>query len=146
MELKRFLINKLILFFMLSTLICAAIFIIGSVFDGEARFGYDAFLSPIIYAAFCMLPTFLTWSKREIKPRQMLFRKVLILIIIEAEVLFMAFRSPKIDTSRIQVVLTLAGSVLVIYVLTNFFLWLKDSAEAKKLNAELLYFQQQHEE
>lgn len=144
MEFKRFLVNKLILFFMLSTLITVAIFLIGVMFDADARFGYQAFLAPIEYAALCMLPTFVTWSKRELSPKQMLLRKTLMLVLLEAEILFFAFTSDVIDTARAEVVLVIAGSVLVIFVLVNLFLWLKDSAEAKKLNRDLESFQKNH--
>ena len=144
MEFKRFLVNKLILFFLLSTLITVAIALIGSVFDPEAQFGYNAMLVPIEYAALCMLPTFVTWSKRELSPKALLVRKAIMLVLIEGVILFLAFTSDVIDTSRIEVVLTIAGSVLVIFVLVHLFLWLKDSAEAKKLNRELEAFQKLH--
>ena len=144
MELKRYLINKLILFFTLSTLITVAVALIGSVFDSEARFGYTTMLLPIRYALLCMLPTFVTWSRRELSPKAMLIRKALMLVLIEGVMLVIAFTSPEIDSDSVQVLLTIAGSVFVIFVLANLFLWLKDSAEAKKLNAELERFQQLH--
>ena len=144
MEFKRFLVNKLILFFMLSTLITVAIVLIGSAFDPEAQFGYKDMLVPIEYAALCMLPTFVTWSKRELSPKVLLVRKAIMLVLIEGVILFIAFMSDVIDTSRIGVVLAIAGSVLVIFVLANLFVWLKDAAEAKKLNRELEAFQKLH--
>ncbi len=144
MEFKRFLINKLFLFFMLSTLITVAVSLIGSSFDGEARLGYDALLSPIKYAALCLLPTLLTWSRRELSLKELLGRKALMLVLLEAEILFLAFTSPAIDTENIRVVLSLAGSVLVIFVLANLFTWLRESAEAKKMNADLEKYQQLH--
>ena len=145
MELKRFLINKLILFFMLSTLIAVAVSLIGSVFDPDGRFGYDALLVPVGYAALCMLPTLLTYSKRELTPKQMLIRKAVMLVLIEAEILLIAFKSTVIDTQNVRVVLMIAGSVLVIFVLVNLFVWLKNSAEAKKMNLDLEKYQKQHE-
>ena len=144
MEFKRFLINKLILFFMLSTLITVAISFIGSAFDPEAQFGYRDMLVPIEYAALCMLPTLVTWSKRELSPKALLIRKAIMLVLIEGVILFIAFTSDVIDTSRIGVVLAIAGSVIVIFVLANLFVWLKDAAEAKKLNRELEAFQKLH--
>lgn len=146
MEFKRFFVNKLILFFMLSTLIAVAVSLIGSVFDSGARLGYDSFLAPIKYAALCLLPTFVTWSRRELSPRQMLFRKALTLVLLEAEILFLAFRSPAIDTGRAEVVLALAGSVLVIFVLANLFTWLRESAEAREMTLALAQFQTLHGE
>ena len=145
MEFKKFLVNKLILFFMLSTLIAAAVALLGSAFDGEARLAYGDLLTPLKYAALCMLPTLVTWSRRELSPRAMLFRKALMLVLLEGVILFLAFTSPNIDTDRSEVVLALAGSVLAIFVLVHLFLWLKDAAEAKKMNRDLESFQKRHE-
>ena len=144
MDLKRFLVNKLILFFMLSTLITAAVSLIGSAFDDGARLTYAELLTPIKYAALCLLPSFVTWSRRELSPRQFLLRKALSLVLIEAVVLYIAFSSPAIDTARLPVVLAIAGSVLLIFVLAHLFLWLKDSAEARKMNRDLTKFQALH--
>ena len=145
MEFKRFLVNKLILFFMLSTLITVAVSLIGTAYDSDARFGYNALLTPIEYAALCMLPTFVTWSRRELTAKELLTRKALLLVLLEAMILFIAFTSSFIDTGSVQIVLTIAGSVLVIFGLANLFLWLKDSAEAKKMTRDLARFQKLHE-
>ena len=145
MEFKRFLVNKLILFFMLSTLIAVAVSLIGSKFDSGASLGYDALLAPVKYAGLCLLPTLATWSRRELSTGELLLRKVLVLLLLEAEILLLAFRSPAIDTERPRVVLALAGSVLVIFVLVHLFTWLRESAEARKLNRDLAAFQQLHE-
>ena len=146
MDFKRFLVNKLILFFTLSTLITEAVALVGSSFDDGARFGYKTMLLPLKYALLCMLPTFVTWSKRELSPKALLFRKALMLVLIEAVMLGIAFTSPRIDSDRAEVVLVIAGSVLLIFVAVNLFLWLKNAAEAKKLNGELAKFQAQHGE
>lgn len=145
MEFKRFLVNKLILFFMLSTLITVTISLMGSAFDGDARLTYGDMLEPLVYAVLCMLPTLVTWSRRELSPKALLLRKALMLVLIEGVILFLAVTSPQIDTDRGEVVLALAGSVLVIFVLVHLFLWLKDSAEAKKMNRDLAKFQKLHE-
>ncbi len=145
MEFKRFLVNKLILFFMLSTLITVAVSLIGASFDGEASLRYEKMLMPMKYAALCLLPSFVTYSRRELSPKEMLLRKALMFVLLEAVMLFIAFTSIVIDTDRIEVVLVIAGSVLVIFVLVNLFLWLKDSAEARKMNLDLAAFQKLHE-
>ena len=144
MEFKRFLINKLILFFVLSTLITVAVSLIGSAFDPDTRLGYDAMLTPIRYAALCMLPTLVTYSRRELSAKALLIRKALMLVLLEGVMLLIAFTSPVIDTDKPSVVLVIMGSVLVIFVLVNLFMWLKDSSEAKKLNRELENFKKQN--
>lgn len=146
MEFKKFLIEKLILFFMLSTLITAAVSLIGSAYDKDALWGYDALLAPMRYAALCILPTFVTWSRHELSLRELLFRKALMLVLLEGVMLYIAFTSPVIDTDGIRVVLTLMGSVLIIFLLVNLFLWLRDSVEAGRMNQDLENFRRLHDE
>ena len=144
MSIKQFIVRKLGLFFMLSTLITVAIYLLGSHFDWEARFGYDGFLSPLLYAGCCVVPSLVTWSKRELKPRELILRELIQFLLTEAVVLFLAFRNRTIDTSRPAVVLGIAGSVLVIYLLVFLFSWLVNSAQAKQVNQELQAFQRLH--
>ena len=141
MSLKQFLIQKLVLFFTLSTLITIAVFILGSVFDKENRFGYSALLSPLAYAGCCVLPSIVTYSRRELQPRKLVLRKVLQFLLTEGIILFLAYHSTVIDTSRIVVVLGIAGSVLVIFLLVFLFSWLINSEQAKQMNEELQEFQ-----
>lgn len=137
----QFLLKKLSLFFTLTTLITVAVSLIGSHFDGGARLGYDSLLSPLFYAACCVLPSFVTYSRRELKPREWVFRVALQFLLTEAVILFLAFRSPAIDTSRPAVLLSIGGSVLVIFLLAFLISWLTNAAQAKQINAELLDFQ-----
>ena len=55
-------------------------------------------------------------------------------------ILLIAFTSPVIDTENGWVVLTLVGSVLVIFLLVNLFTWLRESAEAKRMTLDLEEF------
>lgn len=142
MGFKHFLIRRLSLFFVLTTLITVAICVVGSIFDADAHFGYASMMTPLRYAACCVLPTFVTYSKRELKPKELMIRMLLELVLIEAVMLALAFNSPVIDTGRTSVVLVIAGSVLAVYVMARVFSWLRDFAEAKDLNAQLVRFQQ----
>ena len=144
MNLKQFLLRKLMLFFTLSTLITVAIYILGASLDPAARFGYTGFLSPLIYAGACVIPSLVTWSKRELKPRELLLRELLQFLLTEVVVLSLAFRSDVIDTSRSAVVLGIAGSVLVIYLLVFLISWAANSAEARETDRELQEFQRLH--
>ena len=144
MNLRQFLFRKLMLFFTLSTLITVAICILGSVYDPAARFGYESLLSPLIYAGACVIPSLVTWSKRELKTGELLLRELLQFLMTEAIVLGIAFRSRVIDTSRPSVVLGIAGSVLVIYLLVFLISWAANSAEAREADRELQQFQRLH--
>lgn len=144
MDLKRFLVNKLILFFALSTLITVTVALVGTAFAPDERFGYGTMLLPIRYAALCMLPTFVTFSRRELSPKALLFRKALMLVLIEAVMMIIAFTGPEIDSGRPEVLLVIGGCVVVIFVLVHLFLWLKDAAEAKKMNRDLENYRKQN--
>lgn len=146
MNLRQFLVRKLMLFFTLSTLITVAVCILGTVFDPAARFGYEGFLSPLIYAGACVLPSLVTWSKRELKPGELLLRELLQVLLTEGIVLLLAFRSSVIDTSRPAVVLGIAGSVLVIYLLVFLISLAANSAVARETDWELQEFQRLHAE
>lgn len=144
MSLKQFLLRKLMLFFTLTTLITVAIYILGVHFDPEARFGYDSLLSPLIYAGCCVAPSLVTWSKRELKPGELLLRELLQFLLTEAVVLGLAFRSRMIDTSQPAVLMGIAGSVLVIYLLVFLISWAVNSAEALETDRELQKFRRLH--
>ncbi len=143
MTFKAFIIHRLSLFFMLTTLISLAIFIIGSAFDPGAKLSYEDLLTPVTYAACCVLPTFATYSRRELSAKEMLPRMLIEVAMIEAVMLFLAWRSPVIDTGRPSVILTISGSVFIINVLARIYSWLRDSARAREINADLRKFQQQ---
>ena len=144
MNLKQFLFRKMMLFFTLSTLITVAMVILGTIFDPEARFGYDGMLSPLIFAGACVLPSLVTWSKRELKPRELVLRELMQFLLTEAVVLGLAFRSSVIDTSRPVVLLGIGGSVLVIYLLVFQISWAANSAEARETDRQLQEFQRLH--
>lgn len=146
MELKQFFLQRLSLFFMLTTLITVVICMFGLSLDANARFGYGELLAPVRLAALCVIPTFVTFSRRELSPKKMKIRMALELLLIEAVVLGIAFTSPVIDTSQAAVVLAIAASVLVIYVLARLLAWVHDSAEARRMNVELARFQQLHQD
>jgi len=86
-----------------------------------------------------------TWSRRELTPGQLIARKALMLVLLEAVILLIAYTSPVIDTDSAAVVLAIGGSVVVIFVLVNLFNWLRGSAEAKRMNRDLEAFQRLHE-
>ena len=144
MEVKRFLMDMLIMFFALSTLITIAISLSGSVFDSGALFSYKEMLVPLEYAALCTLPMLVMWSKHELTAKQVIRRKAVMLLLVEAVIMICAFTSSAIDTGRPAVVLTLVGMVFVIFVLTNIFFWLKDSVAARGMNRDLAEFQKTH--
>ena len=144
MSLKNFLIKKLILFFVLTTLIYVAVAVLGAMFDPAASFGYAELLSPMKYALLCVLPSLVTYSRRELKPRQYALRVALQFLLTEGVMLAVAFTSPGIDTSRGDVVASIALSVAAVFALVFMISWLANSADAKRTNDELMRFKRLH--
>lgn len=144
MSIKQFLLRKLMLFFTLSTLISVAMFFLGTALEPDVRFGYSGLLTPLFFAGCCVIPSLVTWSKRELTPRQWLLRELLQFLLTEGVILALAFAFPGIDTSRPAVVLGIAGSVLVIYLLVFLLSWAANSAEARRTDRELQAFQRLH--
>lgn len=146
MKLKDFLFRQLMIFFVLTTLITVAILILGTILDPDAELKYDAMASPLIFAALGVLPGMIMYSRRELSVRQVIFRKIMQLLLIEAEVLTVAFSSSLIHTEQIGTVAALACSVIVIFTAAHFFSYLSELHTAKQLTAMLTSFQNQNRE
>lgn len=144
MKLKDFLFRQLMLFFVLTTLITAAIMILGALFDPDAELKYDLLASPFVFAALGVLPGIVMYSRRELPVGQVIFRKIIQLLLIEAEVLTVAFCSPSIHTEKAGTVAALAFSVIVIFVAANFFSYLTELHTANQLTDMLASFQKRN--
>lgn len=141
MSFKEILHKSLIAYFVLVTCITAGIMILGVLFDPDAKFGYTAFASPFIFAALGVLPNLVMYSSKELSNKQIILRKIIQLVFIEAEVLCVCIISPNIPTERAEVITGLIISVLVIFLLANFIIIANDYFSAKKLTKELMLYQ-----
>ena len=127
--------------FVIATLINLATFVLGEIFRPDERFGYDAFLSPLIYAAIALVPMLCMYSKKELTVKQQIFRELLQLISIEAILIFFGLGSECLKPENIALTASFALSVLIIFVLVYVIAWLLDISTAKKLNSDLKAFQ-----
>lgn len=128
----------------LVTLITVIFFVMGSYFFPDASFGYESFSAPLIYAAYATLPNIIMYSKEELSVKAYLFRKSLQFVLIEIIVFIIAFPDRSICAQRPEIVITLALSVLVIFVLTHLYDFFKNLVSAKRMTAELILFQQNY--
>lgn len=137
MTVKEFIISRVQLFFFLIPLILTASVILGSIFAPEQEIHYDNLLSPIIIAGLCVLPTCVTYFKKEPTLKQYLLRLVVQLILIQGVVMLLI--SPPADgsVSTIQYYLLLNAAVLMIYVLTMLMFWFQKYRQSQKLTQQL---------
>ncbi|MBP3611269.1 MAG: hypothetical protein J6J42_13155 [Lachnospiraceae bacterium] len=139
---KDFILDWLKTFFLVVTLINAAMFIMGLYFMPENRFGYEAFAAPLIYGLAGCLPNVVMYSRRELKVKELLVRKVLQLVLVEVLVLFAAFYDAGEQWLRADIIVSVAVSIFVIYVIANVFDWVQNTLSAKRMTEELLQFQE----
>lgn len=141
MSLKEILYRSLMTYFILVTCITAGIMILGSAFDPDAKFGYSAFASPFIFAALGIIPNLLMYSSKELSDKQIILRKIIQLAVIEAEVTGVCIISPIIPTEKTEVITGVIISVLVIFILVHFIIFINNYFSAKQLTKELMQFQ-----
>lgn len=128
-------------FFVIVTLINVATFILGELFHPDERFGYEAFLSPLIYAAVAVIPMLCMYSKKEFTIKQQMIRELLLLAAIEIILIFFSLGADSLDPGNLVLTVSFALSVLIIFILVGVIGWLLDWKTAKKLNADLKLFQ-----
>ncbi len=147
MTVKEFIESRIKLLFFLTVLILVAQSIVGTIAEpGQTlHIRYIDLLSPLYIAGLCILPTIVTFSRKKLTIQQVLIRHAIQLALIEGVMMLIALTSDAIDTTRPAVVLLIAGSVLVIYVLAVLFIWLGQLGESKKMTEQLHQLQQNAE-
>ena len=139
---KEFVIDFIRTYFSVVALINVAILIMGLQIAPDSRFGYDAFAAPLIYGAAGTLPNIVMYSKRELKVKELLVRKIVQFILIEVLVLFAAFYNKTDLVKRPEIIIPVAISIFVIYVIAGLVDWIQNSVSAKQMTAELMKFQE----
>ena len=141
MSIKEYFKTTVRNFFIIVTLVNVATFLLGSIYQPEARFGYEAFLSPLVYGALSFIPMWIMYSPKELSVKQLLFREALQLVSLEVILILLGFGTNNLSRENVKLILSFACSVLVIYVLVHVISWLLDSRTAKIMTKELEAYQ-----
>ena len=136
---KEFVIELIRTYFSVVTLVNAVILIMGLQMAPNRSFGYDAFAAPLIYGA---AGTIVMYSKRELKVKELLLRKILQFILIEITVLFAAFYNQTEIWKKPEIIISVAISIFVVYVIASLIDWIQNSISARQMTAELMKFQE----
>ena len=140
---KGQIIRAVRLYTLLVTLITVLMIILGKLLDGDRVFGYEAFLSPLIYALIGTAATLITRSDRELSVRSLFIRKIVSLLLIEGTIIFIALNTDSIPTEQAWVVPGLAAGILAVYLLTSAIMYVADKKEAERLTEDLARYQQE---
>jgi len=136
MDFKTFLVKKIMMSFFASvTCICAAMALIGVIFEPNTRLGYEAFLSPLIFGAVATLPSLVQYSKKDLSLRQTAVRNVIHFILLEAVILSILYFGGILTS--ISMAVSLGISIFVIDLTVNLVLWINDKKMAKEFNDAL---------
>ena len=135
MSFRKFALLHLQIYCVLVTLIFAVSMIIGVIFTPDQELSYSQLVGPFITAALCVLPTFITYFRKEPTLPQYIIRHIIQLALIEALVLWMI--SPPEGTNKILFSVLIGVIVLVIYVFVKLIIWLQKSRESKILTEQL---------
>ena len=141
MTFKEFIISRVQIFFCLVPLILIASVLLGNVYAPEQALHYTDLLAPVRTAAWCVLPTCVTYFRKEPDVKQYLLRLVLQLILIQAEVMLLIAPPADGSVSNVQFYGTLGVTVFVIYAAVMLMFWLQKVRQSRKLTQQLIEFQ-----
>ena len=136
MDFKTFFIKKVMMSFFVSvTCICAAMALVGMVFEPDAHFGYEALLSPLIFGAVASIPSLVQYSKKDLSLRQTAIRNVLHFLLLEAVILSILYFLGLLTS--VSMAVSLGISIFVIDLTVNLVMWINDKRIAKEFNYAL---------
>ena len=129
------------LYFILVTLITILLMIVGMLFDSGRTFSYEAFFSPLFYAFIGVIPVFFFQSDKELSMIQLIIRSIIQILMIEAAILLIVFKVPSIPSDRIEVVISIAVGILIVYILSLVIEYIFELTQAREMNAYLEEYQ-----
>ena len=138
---KEHLKSNLMSFFIIVTLVNIAIFVCGIIMAPDEKFGYSAFIVPVIDGILGTIPGLVMYSKRELTVKQMIVREIIQLISIELIIIVFSFGFSAITADRIPHLIAIVSSVALVYIGVRAIMYLFDFKTAKKMTDELKNFQ-----
>lgn len=122
-------------FFVSVTCICVAMALIGMIFEPDTRFGYEAFLSPLILGMVASIPLLVKYSNNDLSMKQMAIRNVIHFILLEAIILSILYFGGIL--TNMSMTISLGVSIFVIDLTVILVLWINDKKTAKEFNDAL---------
>ena len=143
MKYKTQLVDDIMAFFVITACITVLEGVLGMVFMPEVKFGYEAFLSPPLFGILSVIFGLVTRSKKELSIKQVICRRALHLLLIEAAVFLLNYWSGNIFEPVAAV--SLAMAVFLVFVTVYAVMWMNDKRSAELFNEKLKKFQEDEE-
>ena len=131
-------------YFISVTLINVAIFVTGMLFRPDERFGYESFLSPLLFGFLTVIPTFILYSAKELSIRQLLIRKAIQLLMDIVIVVAVIFLGNEMNRETVTAAIGVSVSIVIVFVAVHLIEWLLAKRTAKQLTEELAEFQKRN--
>jgi hypothetical protein len=145
MDFKTFLIKRVMMSFFISvTLITLAMAIVGLIFEPHMTFGYEAFLSPLIFGSIASFPMLVFYSKKEQSIKEALLRSLLHFMLLEI-LLLSSLYFLGILTS-FSIASSLALTILIINLAVHLVTYVHDNRAASEFNTALKKLQESIQE
>lgn len=131
-------------FILIQAGVTLAMGIIGTMFARDIAPGYPILFVPFVFAGIGVLPGILLNSRKELTVRQLAMRKVLHLLLMEGIVLGINYMTGALF--RVEIVVGLVISVLLIYIFVSAVQLLYDKRSADKMTARLQEYREKEGE
>ena len=131
-------------YFISVTLINIAIFATGMLFQPDQTFGYEAFLSPLIFGFLTVIPTMIMYSRKELTIRQLLFRKAIQLLLDIIIVIAVIFAGNEMNREIVTAAIGVSVSIVVVFAAVHGIEWMFERRTAKQLTEQLAAFQKRN--
>ena len=130
-------------YIMVQAEIAISIGIIGSIFAGEQSISYHYFFLPAFLGFICMLPCVVTYFKDDMTVRQIVFQRIIEVIVLEIAVIGILYHIVG-DTLGIGGYIAVACSILIFDILTYVFSYMMEKSEADAINEKLKADREKH--
>ena len=135
MTFKEFILKRVQLFFVLVTFILIASGVVGMIFAPEREIRYVDLFDPIILAGLCVLPTLVTFYKKQ--PTNAQYAGILALRLVLIEGIVITVLTPPSDQSAMSFYLTIGFITFIIYVISFLIFCLRTYFQSVKLTNQL---------
>jgi len=143
MEVRNILKKCMIDFLMIQSGITMAIGVISCINPPPEGMNHYMFFMPFVYAFFCILPSFVTYSRKELSIKQMAIRKVIQFILIEVLVILVSYVMGPLHDISMGIAMIIA--VAVVYAVVNCLGYFLAKADAEAMTKKIQHIKEQKE-
>jgi hypothetical protein len=134
----EFIRRQLMTYFIIVTIVTLVIGILGLIYEPGQRFGYEAFFSPLLFGFIGVIPSVVTYSKKELSVKQVRIRMIIQLLVLEVMILSFGYI---VGILKSEMIGSMILSIFAVFIAVNLFQWLLDNKKAIKLTRELKAYQ-----